>query len=144
MSACMKWRDADKPALIPRIERLELALRLAADLLEIREAGQDALGLGRSKIVTSLQKEWKALLEAQPDTGRRDRMTEDEAKQRWCPHVRYPSGTNSAVNRIGVANFGVANFIEEETKCIGSDCMAWRWQDGDPGGGHCGLAGPIR
>jgi len=83
-------------------------------------------------------------------------MTEDEAKTKWCPFVRIESyeRTNS-YNRHsdGDASTNVL-------KCIGSACMAWRWdtstwslQSDDKGllmrrsadmeepYGFCGLAG---
>lgn len=73
-------------------------------------------------------------------------MTEDDAKQKWCPMVRLGDRDKT-----------------ERTMCIGSDCMMWR-KDGeryatgkdkivDAGhgrktiqkeyieGGYCGLAG---
>lgn len=76
-------------------------------------------------------------------------MTEDQAKEKWCPFVRtqfYARDTrdNPAVNRP-----------DSYLQCIGSSCMAWRetatYRDipgmGDdqepimiPTGGYCGLA----
>lgn len=67
-------------------------------------------------------------------------MTEDEAKTKWCPFVRHANGSNGAgVNRINWdRTYDYAN-------CIGSACMAWRWDSIKPlqpsRDGHCGLAG---
>ena len=47
-------------------------------------------------------------------------MTEDEAKAKWCPHVRL-HGRDSRVIDFEVAQPWVA--------CIGSACMAWRWSE---------------
>lgn len=96
-------------------------------------------------------------------------MTEAEAKTKWCPRfqvavARDVDGTEYASNRDAVS-------IEGRTDaCIGSACMAWRWdrtaikrsdmsaadqatapQGGDPDltftatrtFGHCGMAGPV-
>lgn len=71
-------------------------------------------------------------------------MTEDEAKQKWCPFVRVYSvsdsdGANGSWNRHQRNG-------HDETRCIGSECMAWRWNpDPDPllnlpPHGRCGLA----
>jgi len=72
-------------------------------------------------------------------------MTEDQAKQRWCPYVRLvtsidlPYGGSSAISS--------ANRAQNDKpvgRCIGSDCMAWRWQRSealDASRGYCGLAG---
>lgn len=64
-------------------------------------------------------------------------MTEDEAKQKWCPYTQKAQGDP--------AEFGVAN-------CIGSACMMFRKNvEEDPMGDdvatkiyescYCGLAG---
>lgn len=73
-------------------------------------------------------------------------MTEDQAKQKWCPfsrmaHWNAPTGGNRPTDPDG--------FIPH-VNCIASDCMAWRWsltnaevKDGrlTPKEGYCGLAG---
>ena len=80
-------------------------------------------------------------------------MTEDEARQKWCPFVRVmysygegdPGAVAASVNREG----GV---IPHDCRCIASDCMAWRYDpqatafDAELTGkerphGYCGLAG---
>lgn len=73
-------------------------------------------------------------------------MTEKEAIQRWCPHVRY--GNAEGCNRNWTPE-GAGMMV----CCIASGCMAWRWEmvpnpepfdgplnvQGDKG--YCGLAG---
>jgi len=83
-------------------------------------------------------------------------MTEDEAKTKWCPHVRLMSAgrldeygapevpqPQTTFNRIAVS--GQANpWRPAQGACIASECMAWRWdydQYGDATEGFCGLAG---
>lgn len=72
-------------------------------------------------------------------------LTEAEAGTKWCPFVRltaendrtYPmSNREKPLGKDG-----------EVTRCIASDCMAWRWSY-EPDGksqsttkGFCGLAG---
>lgn len=54
-------------------------------------------------------------------------MTESEAKQRWCPHVRHavslsrehPAGATA--NRDSGEHYGCG-----DNRCIASECMAWR------------------
>mgnify|MGYP000181417732 CR=1 FL=1 len=67
-------------------------------------------------------------------------MTEDEAKTKWCPHVRVETGhiEGPAVNR--------SDSDWPMGRCIGSACMAWRWdaekcRQGQINHGYCGLAG---
>lgn len=67
-------------------------------------------------------------------------MTEDQAKMRWCPHVRLKvaTGLNEAgdpivdepqttFNRVAVNGENTA-FILNQGCCIASACMSWRWQ----------------
>ncbi len=76
-------------------------------------------------------------------------MTEDEAKTKWCPNVRFVACASDDLipNRA-------ENLSGDATRCIGSGCMAWRQTDNEtfpcgPGmketpskpAGYCGLAG---
>ena len=76
-------------------------------------------------------------------------MTEEEAKTKWCPMVRfnYTGNGNTDHNRGAYVNASPTPI-----NCIASDCMMWVWQippnvavsDSDTGAnreGHCGLAG---
>lgn len=91
--------------------------------------------------------------------------TEEEAKERWCPFARAtlfaeePDGEVTVIagaptfNRFAEARAsGPTN--PPSCRCIGSQCMAWRWGDDDaalnermhgreatPELGYCGLAG---
>ena len=53
-------------------------------------------------------------------------MTEEEAKTKWCPHVRFvvdnPSYAVSAGNKYSDGAFSV------ESCCMASDCMMWMTQ----------------
>lgn len=69
-------------------------------------------------------------------------MTEEEAKQKWCPFAR-----DAESNPAGYTTTNTT------AKCIGSECMAWRinrddWSENMSTGartyhhgGYCGLAG---
>lgn len=78
-------------------------------------------------------------------------MTEDEAKTKWCPMVRYVSTRGEGINRW--ISEDDAQPSPDMAKCLGSGCMMWR-EDRLRGGamlgvgaevigGHCGLAGPV-
>lgn len=67
-------------------------------------------------------------------------MTEDQAREKWCPFSRTGLRTGQggvAVNRH-VTDGDSEPEIYDETRCIASDCMAWRSRGV---GGYCGLAG---
>jgi len=66
--------------------------------------------------------------------------TEDEAREKWCPHARMLEsyGERASYNRAVSPSGGDE---EASTKCIGSACMAWRWKPGDNRRGYCGLSG---
>jgi hypothetical protein len=79
-------------------------------------------------------------------------MTEEEAKTKWCPHVRYKSSRGEGINRWQEGMD--AQYNPDHSRCIGSACMAWRWRvmpgplevgvhatTNNPGDGYCGLAG---
>lgn len=72
--------------------------------------------------------------------------TEEEASKKWCPFVRHADDPAGTTNRP----WKVDDSINKEWCCIGSRCMAWRWDRSQwraemdpniPACGHCGLAG---
>lgn len=73
-------------------------------------------------------------------------MTQAEAKQKWCPHVRV-EGSNRILN---MRTDGFEN-TTGPYHCIGEKCMAWRpvhYDHVKPGAesalaghGYCGLCG---
>lgn len=78
-------------------------------------------------------------------------MTEEEARTKWCPHGRVYSS-------IGPYNRTEIRAADGPSRCIASNCMAWRWAKDElvdfvsngksiPGykseNGYCGLAGPL-
>lgn len=58
-------------------------------------------------------------------------MTEDDAKTRWCFAARVGSGVNGlgAMNRDALAPENNPELVHENTRCIASTCMAWRWSE---------------
>lgn len=75
-------------------------------------------------------------------------MTEQEAKEKWCPMARSTAG----YVRGELIQAAVNTYEESYTNpnCMVSDCMMWRWDYevdkwGDPVSnpvlGYCGLAG---
>lgn len=79
-------------------------------------------------------------------------MTEEEAKTRWCPHVRMIHGEIKANgDTTHNANQGPYNRIVDDSRsafakggaCIASGCMAWRWMSEhhlEPSGVEDGMA----
>lgn len=72
-------------------------------------------------------------------------MTEEEARKKWCPMVRFAGQVlEPAYNRT---NSGIT--LQQHDKCIASDCMMWRWTFGKEDNrelygdhtGYCGLRG---
>ena len=67
-------------------------------------------------------------------------LTEAEAKTKWCRHVRTGLTAGMAVNHH------VGGDVHDETRCIATGCMAWRWmyspesEEVEPRG-YCGDAG---
>ena len=71
--------------------------------------------------------------------------TEAEAKEKWCPMVRMSFGV-AAVNCP--ESDDDTGRDRKWNKCIGSQCMMWRWDmlpsvNGPKEMGHCGLAGDV-
>ena len=71
-------------------------------------------------------------------------MTEEEAKTKWCPFARAQTADTDAAPAV---NRTLRGGIDLGCHCIGSACMAWRWDDdllpkpNSLSQGHCGLAG---
>ncbi len=53
-------------------------------------------------------------------------MTEDDAKQRWCPLVRFKSGNTGSETTFNRSGGWPTGNVHPDTACIGSKCMAWR------------------
>lgn len=51
-------------------------------------------------------------------------MTEDEAKQKWCPMVRAVHFDHEGNEKFGGLNRGN---VGTQCKCWASACMMWRW-----------------
>jgi hypothetical protein len=78
-------------------------------------------------------------------------MTEDEAKKKWCPMVRFSHATYGS----GESRTEVLGTHNEGAKCISSDCMMWResgrmtaivdgiLQEDYLPTGYCGLGGKL-
>jgi hypothetical protein len=69
--------------------------------------------------------------------------TETEAKERWCPFVRFITNTDcSATNRwSNPKDEKITELNPDRCRCIASDCMMWRQVDHPGSKGYCGLAG---
>ena len=73
-------------------------------------------------------------------------MREEEAKTKWCPHVRI-DGCEEVQNSYNRYSAPGGYLIPDQSKCIASDCALWVWDkppilDGEPMSnpvGHCGL-----
>ena len=53
-------------------------------------------------------------------------MTESEAQTKWCPFARIVfEQFNIAGNRLN----SITSTIPDPSRCIGSECMAWRWNE---------------
>jgi hypothetical protein len=67
-------------------------------------------------------------------------MTEEEAMECWCPFARVQQWSVDTEPTVTAA----ANRDDEgsgllQALCLGSGCMAWRWDSKTTG--YCGLAG---
>jgi hypothetical protein len=82
-------------------------------------------------------------------------MTEDQAKTKWCPHVRFADPIDGGKPSVEPTTWNRFDGEWDYTGllCIASDCMMWRREKdtyGDDYGkgipedrGFCGLAGKV-
>ena len=97
-----------------------------------------------------------------------DKLTEDQAKQTWCPFAKPMMVSENQVAIAHGRSFtregnGGGKITSISENCLGAECMAWRWErsqlvfrdraEGDelvgtvykttpePDSGYCGLAG---
>lgn len=72
-------------------------------------------------------------------------MLEVTARVKWCPHARVLVNAISGNTALASANRHNGGAIVNDTRCIASDCMAWRWDNRnyppDKQEGHCGSFG---
>jgi len=70
-------------------------------------------------------------------------VKEETAKTKWCPFARQMVSLQKG--NIPETTFAIAsaNRFKDDVmaSCLGSGCMAWRGEKGEPGHGYCGLAG---
>ena len=64
-------------------------------------------------------------------------VTEEEAKTKFCPHMRAPHSINDKI-----FTYNVKGTPLEYTQCIASDCMMWKVYDKKSSKGLCGLVYP--
>ena len=88
-------------------------------------------------------------------------FTEQEAKKKWCPHVRVSDGEHYAAEnrfcqagKVSLPEHSKVMLPEDNEginwdRCIASGCMMWCWEDnqklkgGEGSQGFCGLAGKV-
>jgi hypothetical protein len=76
-------------------------------------------------------------------------LDEAEAKRgRWCPFARQLVTLDNALSGSPMHATSANRFHDEKASlCLGSGCMAWRWEErpaegwSDKATGYCGLAG---
>ncbi len=78
-------------------------------------------------------------------------MTEEQAREKWCPHARVSASNEPALGNHAANRWENPQGLPDGAGCIASDCMAWRWQDSlsirdgeqpsKSNNGYCGLAG---
>lgn len=67
--------------------------------------------------------------------------TEKQAREKWCPWS-LTGYRGIGLNRMAaVDNSDHRAEVLHDTRCIASDCMAWRWSKTLTDFGHCGLIG---
>jgi hypothetical protein len=54
-------------------------------------------------------------------------VTEQEARELWCPAARVE--THTAVASTNRGETRDRTYVRQAVACIGSRCMAWRWSD---------------
>lgn len=71
-------------------------------------------------------------------------LTEEQARTKWCPHVRHAVVTSrdlpasATANRENGEHYGCG-----PTDCISAECMAWNWTDQRGPGPITTQAGPV-
>ena len=71
-------------------------------------------------------------------------MTENEAKTKWCPQTQVAASATSGDRSITEHKYISNRTPYEHSRCVASECMAWRWKlphRDPPPEGYCGLAG---
>lgn len=80
-------------------------------------------------------------------------VTEAEAAEKWCRHVRHGFVTPSLAEVMqgwvcAIVGINRSTKGDIPANCIGSRCMAWRWSDAEKEAGnrrgYCGDAGEPR
>jgi len=60
-------------------------------------------------------------------------LTEEQAKEKWCPFTRAVATFKNGDDTVCASyNRAITSWeLMEYTHCIASGCMAWRWEGGE-------------
>lgn len=56
-------------------------------------------------------------------------LTEEDARTRWCPFARLSMSEDAVEGNHASNRFEAGTMGHRRTRCLASECMAWRWAE---------------